>query len=193
MKKRFALTFLITIIGGILGLSAAIAFIWDWFGAGWVQIEASPEPVAKLISIERDQLWVESESGTLFKYTDAENCISDCWMRVQSIPDPVRYDNPDPIEVKDTTCSPSLPLMRVAEKIEEGRVEMWVSRNYVFALRENGSLHFWQSDVFGEWIIVELFFGLCGGAICLSTPAMLFILLPEFIKWRSKRRDEKTG
>lgn len=96
MKKRIALTFLLSILGGILGLSLTIAFIWNWFGASWQQIEAAPEPVARLISIERDQLWGESESGTLYKYTDAENCQADCWMTVKSIPDPVWHDNPDP-------------------------------------------------------------------------------------------------
>ncbi|MBT3336653.1 MAG: hypothetical protein HN855_06490 [Anaerolineae bacterium] len=188
MLKRFGLTLLLTIIGGILGISLAIAFVWGWLDAGWQQIEASPEPIARLISIERDQVWVESESGILYKYTDAENCQSDCWTVVNSIPDPVWYDNPDPIETKDTTCSPALLLFNVEERIEQCHIEMWVSRNYVFALRENGNLYFWQSDIYGEWLVIELFFGLCTGAICLSVPAFLFILLPGILKWFSKRQ-----
>lgn len=187
MLKRFGLVILLSAIGGILGLMASIAFIWDWFGASWQQIEAVPEPVASLISIERDQLWVESESGILYKYNDAENCRTDCWMTVKSLPDPVWYDNPNPAEIKDTTCSPTLPLFNVEERIEQCHVEMWVSRNYVFTLRQNGSIYFWQSDIFGEWLVVELFFGLCGGCFFIFLPSMLFILLPEIfrriIKW----------
>jgi hypothetical protein len=191
MLKRFGLTILLSLLGAVLGTLVAIAFIWDLLDSRWVRIEAAPEPVAALVHIERDQVWVESASGTLYKYTDAQNCRSDCWTAVNSIPDLVRYDNPDPVEVKDSTCSPALPIIGVEERIEQCHVEMWVSRNYVFALHKNGSLHFWQSDVYGEWIVVELLLGCCGGAFFVFILSMLFILLPEML--RLIRKGAKAG
>ena len=190
MLKRFGLAVLLSILGGILGLAAVIVFIWDWFGADWQQIEAAPEPVANLVLIERDQLWAESESGTLYKYTDAENCQSNCWTVVMSVPDPVWYDNPDPVKVKDRTCSPALPLFKVEERIEQCRIEKWVNKNYIFALRKSGRIYFWQSDVYGEWLVVELFLGLCAGTICLSVPAFFFTLLPGTWKRFSKKQEK---
>ena len=187
MLKRFGLTILLTVIGGMLGLALAIAFVWDWFGSSWQAVEASPEPVAALVHIERDQVWVESESGVLYKYTDAERCRSDCWTVVNTPPDPVWHDDPDLMDVKDSLCSPALPLSRIAERIEQCRVETWVNRNYVFALRTDGSLYFWQSEVYGEWLVVELMLGLGGGTACLCVPSVLFLLVPSSIRWLRKR------
>jgi len=189
MLKRFGLTTLLTILGGLLGLGLAIAFVWDWFDSSWQQIENAPEPVAKLIHIEQDQVWVESEAGILYKYNDPEHCQSDCWMAVKSIPDPVWHDDPNLMEIKDITCSPALPILGIEERIEQCRVEMWVSKNYVFVLGENGSISFWQSDVFGEWLVIELFLGLCAGATCLFIPSILFILFPEILRRILKQRN----
>lgn len=69
--KRFGLTILLSIIGE-LGLAFALAFVWNWATSAWVRLEASPEPIAELISIERDQAWVTSESGILSGYNSAE-------------------------------------------------------------------------------------------------------------------------
>ena len=68
---------------------------------------------------------------------------------------------------------------------------MWANRNYVFALRENGSVYFWQGDVYGEWLVIELFLGICGGAFFLFVPALLFIFLPGLIKWLAKPKNKK--
>ncbi len=187
MIKRFGLTLLLTILGGILGLSLAIAFIWDWFGASWQQIEAAPEPVASFVLIEREQVWVKSETGSFYQYSPSGNCQSDCWTVVELIPEIIPSDNPD---LKDTTCSPTLPLFGVKERIEQCHVEMWANRSYVFALRRDGSVYFWQSDVFGEWLVIELFLGLCMGTICLLVPSFLFILLPGMVKRFSKRPEK---
>jgi len=180
--KRFGLTLLLTMIGGILGLSLAIAFVWDWFTSDWVRIEDSPEPIAELMSIERDQVWVKSESGNLYEYSSAEYCQSDCWTIVEKIPEIIPSDDPDHFDVKNEVCSLSKPFFGAEERIEQCHVEMWANRNYVFALRKNGSLYFWQGQVFGEWLVIELFFGLCMGVICLLVPAFLFILVPGIVK-----------
>ena len=189
MLKQFGLTFLLAILGAILGLGLTIGYVWDWFSSDWVRLEASPEPIAELLHIERDQVWGESEAGVLYKYNDAKNCMSDCWTMVQTLPSPVWHDDPDLMEIRAETCTPARPLLGNAERIEQCRVETWVNRNYVFALRENGDLLFWQGDVFGEWIVVELFMGLCGGAICFSAPAFLFILVPELLRRIFKKKQ----
>ena len=187
MLKRFGLTFLLTTLGAIVGLALAIAFVWDWFTSDWVRLEASPEPIAELLHIEQDQVWVESESGQLYKYYDAENCTSDCWTLVNSPPTPVWHDDPDLMEIKNETCSPPKPSFATTEmSIAQCRVETWVSRNYVFTLREKGDLYFWQGDVFGEWLVVELMLGLGGGATCLCIPSALFILLPGLLRRKAK-------
>ncbi len=108
-------------------------------------------------------------------------------MAVESIPDPVWYDNPDPIEVKDTTCAPPLPLLGAEEKTAECRRGMWVDSNFIFALHKDGSIYFWKSDIYGEWVVVELFLGLCCGAMLLFVPALIFILLPGIFRWFSNR------
>ena len=187
MLKRLGLTTLLTIIGGLLGLAFAIAFVWDWLTSDWVQLEASPEPIAELISMERDQVWVESESGVLYEYSSGEYCQSDCWTVVEQIPESPPSDNPDHFDVKNEVCSPSRPFIGAKERIEQCHVEMWANRNYVFALRENGSLYFWQGQVYGEWLVIELMLGLGGGATCLCIPSALFILLPGIIRSFSKR------
>ena len=187
--KRFGLAFLLATIGAILGLTLFIAYVWDWLASDWVQLEASPEPIAELLYIERDQVWVESESGMLYKYNDAENCMSDCWSTVQSPPSPVWHDDPDLMEIRNETCTPARPLIGNAERIEQCRVETWVNRNYVFALRENGNLFFWQGDIYGEWIVIEIFMGLCGGTICFSVPAFLFISLPKLLRRIFKKKQ----
>ena len=187
MLKRFGLIVFLTVFGGILGLALAVAFVWGWFSSHWVRIEAPPEPVIALVHIDRDQVWGESEAGVLYKFTDAEHCQSDCWTIVQSLPSPVWHDDPDLMEVKDTTCSPALPLARVEARIEQCRVETWVSRNYVFALRKDGNIYFWQSDIYGEWLVVELMLGLGGGAACLCIPSMLFLLLPVIFRGAVKK------
>jgi len=190
MLKRFGLTFLLTTLGAILGLAFTIAFVWDWFTSDWVQLEASPEHIAEFLHIERDQVWVESASGILYKYNDAENCQSDCWTTVQTLPSPVWHDDPELMEVRDETCSPARPLLGADKRIEQCRVEMWANRNYVFAQRDNGDLLFWQGQVYGEWLVVELFMGLCSGAICFSAPALLFILAPEILRRLFKKEKQ---
>ena len=190
MLKRFGLTALLSVLGGILGLALVVVFIWGWFTSSWVQLEASPEPIAELLQIEREQVWVEIESGILYEYNSAESCQSDCWRIVEHIPEAVYSDDLEHFDVKNTTCSPTLPLFGVEEQIEQCHVEMWANRNYVFALQRDGELYFWQSNVYGEWLVLELFFGLCAGAICLLVPAFLFILLPGMLKGLSKRPEK---
>ena len=187
MLKRFGLTLLLAIIGGILGISLAIAFIWGWFDSSWEQIEVPPEPIAELILIERDQVWAESESGILYAYNPDESCQSDCWAVAEHIPESIPSDALDHFDVKNTTCSPTLPLFSVEERIEQCHVEMWANKSYVFALQGDGDIYFWQSDVYGEWLVIELFLGLCAGTICFSVPALLFVLLPGILKWFSKK------
>ena len=189
MLKRFGLTLLLTTLGAMIGLGLAIAFVWDWFTSDWVRLEASPEPIAELLHIERDQVWVASESGSLYKYNDAEHCASDCWTTVNSPPSPVWHDDPDLMEIKNETCSPPKPFWGADMQIEQCRVETWVNRNFVFAVR-NGALYFWQGDVFGEWLVVELMLGLGGGATCLCIPSALFVLLPGLLRKRKKAAEK---
>ncbi len=190
MLKRFGLTVLLSVLGGVLGLALAIAFIWGWFTSAWERVEAPPEPISRLMLIEREQVWVESESGVFYQYNSAEGCQSDCWDAVEQIPEIIPSDDADHFDVKDTTCSPTLPLFGVEEKIEQCHVEMWANKSYVFALQKDGELYFWQSAVYGEWLVIELFFGLCSGAIFFSIPAFFFVLLPGVVKRFSERSKE---
>ena len=192
MKKRLALTILITIIGSVLGFQLTRVSIYGWFSSKWQAIENTPERVSSLVALERDSLWVQGESGVFHQHEGSSSCVSDCWLEVQEIPELPSIEFYEST-VKDEACVPAPLLLGVSSKISECRREMWVDRSYIFALRKDGSIYFWQSDVYGEWVVVELFFGLCGGAIILFVPSLIFILLPGFIKWLSKRKHKKTG
>ena len=50
---------------------------------------------------------------------------------------------------------------------------MWVDSTYVYALRNNGEIFAWQSDIYGEWIILELIQCTCGGSLIISLLALL--------------------
>jgi hypothetical protein len=70
---------------------------------------------------------------------------------------------------------------------------MWVDNNYTFAVRKDGTIYLWQADLFKEWAFVLLLIGVCGGAIVLFVPTLVFVLFLGLRDWRSKRANKNTG
>jgi hypothetical protein len=64
---------------------------------------------------------------------------------------------------------------------------MWVDHSFTFALRGDGSIYFWEAELFKEWTFVLFIIGLCGGAVVFFIPTLIVVLILGLRDWRRKR------
>jgi len=192
MKKRIAALITAPIIGAVLGYLLVIALTNGWFSSKWQMIEKPPGEVLHLVALSQDSLWVQSATGTIYYDENSSTCKSDCWLEVPEIPAlPIVESNES--TVTSEACAPSPPLSRVTDRISECWRTLWVDYNFTFALRKDGSIYLWQAELYKEWVVVLLFIGVCGGAIVLFIPTLVFVLFLGLLDWRSNRANKNVG
>ncbi len=172
MIKKLRILTLSAILGGVLGYLIAWAHIIGWFSTSWQLIPPPPEKPVELVQSNGSQLWIASESGAYFFNSSTLYCDSDCWLEIESVPNQIEPEFVY-IEISKEACASPLPLLSVKSRLEECHKEMWVDSTYVYALRNNGEIFAWQSDIYGEWIILELIQCTCGGSLIISLLALL--------------------
>jgi hypothetical protein len=192
MKKRIAVVIIAPIIGAVLGFLLVNALSNGWFNSRWQMIARPSVEVLDLVALNKDSLWVQSSTGSIYYNENSSTCKSDCWREVPEIPDLPDPDS-DEFTLTSEACAPSPPLFRVTDKISECWRTMWVDQNFTFALREDGSIYLWQAELYKEWTFVLLFTGICFGAIVLFVPALVYVLVSVFLDWRSKRVKKNAG
>lgn len=185
MKKWIIPILIAPVLGAILGYLLVNALNDGWFKSKWQMVERPPGDVHRLVAISKDSVWVQSASGTLYYNENSSTCKNDCWQEVQELPN-LPIVEPYESSVTSGTCAPAPPLIKVAARISECRSQMWVDSNFIFALRNDGSLYLWQANVYREWTVVLLFIGVCGGAIVLFIPT---IILALFMGWLGRRAN----
>ena len=192
MKKWVLAIIIAPIIGAVLGYLLFNVLDNGWFRSKWQMIEKPPGEGLRLAALSQDSLWVQSPTGTLYYNENSSTCKSDCWLEVPEIPS-LPIMGPNEIRVTSEACAPSLPLLSVTEKISECRSTYWVDQNFTFALRKDGTIYLWQADIYKEWTVVLLFILVCGGAIALLIPTLIFVLFLRLLDWRSNRAIKNTG
>jgi hypothetical protein len=192
MKKRIAAVIIAPIIGAILGYLLVTALMNGWFSSRWQMIEKPPGERVHLVAHSEDNLWVQSDTGTIYYNNDSSSCESGCWMEVPEIPDDP-FAELDKSKVTKDDCAPSPPLGRVAERISECRRTAWVDYNSTFVLRNDGNIYLWQAELYKEWSVVLLFSGICIGALVLFVPALVIVLFLGLRDWRSRRANKNIA
>lgn len=187
MVKRIIALIISPIFGAVLGFFLTEAMHFGWFSYKWQMIEKPPGNVQLLAALSKDSLWVQDSSGIYYYNEASSTCVSDCWREVLKIPS-LPILEPYEESVKSNSCHPSAPLFGVVSRISECRRQTWVDENYIFALRNDGNIYFWQADIYGEWAVVLLFTGTCFGASTLFF-LMLFVVVIKWLKDRAKRRS----
>ncbi len=185
MIKRFITLIIGTVVGAVLGFLIADAMHFGWFSYKWQMIEKPPGNVQLLAALSSDSLWVQDDSGTYYYNEASLTCKSNCWLEVPKIPS-LPIVEPYEDKVTNKNCAPSPPLFRVVSRISECRKQMWVDRNFIFALRDDGSIYLWQANIYGEWAAVLLFIGICFGAITLFILTLIVII----INWLTHRANK---
>jgi hypothetical protein len=186
MRKSLVTLVIATIIGAILGFLLTDAINNGWFSSQWKMIEKPPSKVDRLAAVSNDNLWVQTNRGTLYLNTNASSCKAECWQQVTEIPT-LPIIEPYEASVTNTPCAPAPPLIGVKATISECRKEMWIDRNYIFALRSDGAIYLWQADLYREWSAVLIIMGVSTGAIALFTLTLIIVIL----NWLSNRIKEK--
>jgi hypothetical protein len=189
MKKRIAALIIAPIVGAILGFLLALAIQNGWFKSNWQMIEKPPVTVQVLTAIHKDSLWIEDASGTLYFNENSSTCESDCWVEVSELP-VLPFLEANETKVKGEACAPALPLGRVVARLSECRIEQWVDKNFIFALRKDGNIYLWQANLYGEWTFVLLFLGICFGSVSLFVVTLAVVLFFQFIKRSSIKQKE---
>jgi hypothetical protein len=192
MKKRIAALILAAIIGAVLGYLLVTALDNGWFRTKWRMIEKPPGEALHLVALSQDRLWVQVDSGTIYYNENSSTCKSDCWQEVTEIP-ALPILEPNETTVSSEACAPPLPLSGVTDRISECRITMWVDHNFTFALRKDGTLVLWQTDIYKEWEVVLLFLGVCIGGIALFIPTLVIVLFLGLRDRRSKRTNKNAG
>ena len=184
MARRIIALIISPILGAVLGFFLTEAMHFGWFSYKWQRIEKPPRNVQLLIALSRDSLWIQDSSGIYYYNEASSTCASNCWMEVPKIPS-LPILEPYEESVESNSCHPPPPLFGVVSRISECRRQEWVDENYIFALRNDGNIYFWQADIFGEWVVVLLFSGACFGAITLFF-LTLFLVIIKRLKYRAK-------
>jgi hypothetical protein len=186
MKKRIAAIIIAPIIGAVLGYLLIYALDSGWFRSNWQMIEKPPGEVLHLVALSRDSLWVQSDKGVIYYNEDSSTCKSSCWKEVPELP---TFPIVEPYEapVTDEACAPSPPLSGVTDRISECRRTLWIDYDFSFALRRDGNIYLWQTEIYKEWEFMLLIIGVCGGTIALFIPTAAFVLFLELLDWLSKR------
>ena len=186
MKKRLIALTIAPIVGAVLGYLLADAMNNGWFSSEWHRIESPPANVHRLVAVSKGGLWIETDAGVLYYNENPSSCQNECWQEVSDIPS-LAIVEPYEASVTDSACAPSPPLGRVTATISECRVEMWVDRNATFALRNDGSIYLWQTNLSKEWSAALIVLGVCIGAVTLFIPTLIVV----FINWLINRAHEK--
>jgi hypothetical protein len=186
MKKWITLLLLAPVLGAILGYLLVNALNDGWFKSKWQMVEKPPGDAHRLVALSKDSVWVQSDSGTLYYNENSSACKANCWIEVKELPTLPILESPE-TRVTGEACAPAPPLIRVAARISECRSEMWVDRNFIFALRSDGTLYLWQADIYGEWTVVIMLLGICGGAAFLFLPTLILVLSLSWLGRRAKR------
>jgi hypothetical protein len=190
MKKRIAALSLALVLGAVLGYFFADASNNGWFSARWRAIENPPEVVHQMVALNRDSLWIQGDSGTLFLNEASSSCKAGCWQGVSEVPSLPIVESHE-VAVTAKTCAVSPPLSRVIDSLSECRRGMWIVRNYTFALRDDGTILLWQVDLSREWASALMFIGVCIGALALFIPTLVTVSFFALRDWLSKRQDRR--
>jgi len=181
--------FIVPAIGLVLGLVLAKMMDDGWLSSSWQTVAQPSVHVRSLEALNKDSLWVRSDSGDIYYNENASDCATDCWRKVDEIPKLPIPD--DAISVINKPCAALPPLWGMTVSISECRKRMWQDYNSTFALLNDGTIRVWQVNVNGEgsfmlFMIVPVF-----GAIALFVLTLIFVLFSVFFDWltRSKQAD----
>jgi hypothetical protein len=189
MKKRLTrLVILSPIIGAVLGYFVGYAFYARWFDTAWHTIEKSPVPIRRLVALDKDSVWVETVAGKLYHNASSSTCQSGCWQEVVQLPAFPQRDSSGFLII-DKSCAAIPPLFLITSIVAECHQEAFIGHSYVFALRRDNNLLFWQADLYGEWSFIPIGGGVCLGAIVLFFGAALPLMALKFREWLNKRRN----
>ncbi len=123
----------------------------------WQSISKPPEKPSKLLAIVRG-LWVETQSGNVYLHEQPLSCTENCWAK-SDYPEP---DLPGSFLLKHCGRLPSLDNVIDTKATCKPRGP---GRSlHVYAIRENGSILFWNHNV-GEGDSLNLFFSPWVGAV----------------------------
>lgn len=185
MKKHLISLIVAPIVGAIAGYLLAGAISNGWFSSEWRMIKRPPGNVQRMVAVSEGSLWVQSDTGTFYYNENPYSCQTECWQEVSEIPT-LPIIKPYEVSVDNFPCAPPPPLSRVTARISECRKEMWVDRNFVFALRGDGTIYLWQVNLAKEWTAFVFIMGICTGALALFIPTLIVLLF----NWLSNRASQ---
>jgi hypothetical protein len=185
--KRLGCLALALLIGGLLGFSLAYVIENGWLES-WEPVAATPEPVARLRQVDRDEVWVEGASGALYHNAAAHECTANCWAPVEALPPPPAPDGDELREVLTATCVRPPPLFGAVERLAECQRETWLDYNTVVARRGNGELVMWQFVSGGEYGFLLFPLGVIFGAATFFVVALLVVIVDAVVRWARRRR-----
>lgn len=185
MAKRIIILFLATIGGGALGLALVYLVLIGWFVA-WRPVDRPPEVASRILALSWSSVWVQTSTGVIYYNASSYECQRECWTVVAEVSS--EHAQPEGInQLLPTTCMQPPPFFGAIDQKGDCWRGVWQNYNTVYALRRDGSLWVWSFASGGEWGLIALVFGACGGAAILFVLTLAVILISRVRNQRHRQ------
>ncbi len=136
--NRILLLILLPIIGAIVGYRFATLEENGQF-VQWELLPSLPDKAVQIVFVDTSNVWVETESGVIYKYQGLANCKNACW-QVSKVPTPQGF-----IVVFDAPTCGRLPSGPSDANIEA----IYIFSNdgctlIAYSLDKDGRVYVWQ-------------------------------------------------
>ncbi len=143
----------------------------------WTNVKSPPETPARILMIDRDQIWVRTVKGNIFHIALYDQCSSNCWIMTSQVPSKLT-DGSEGQSVKLGSCVSPPPVYDIVDQKGECEETGLYSRSWVYAIKSDGQMIAWiaynGTDESGKVVLVDVIGGTLWG-VCLAIPLAVFL------------------